>query len=286
MSDKDERNEAVEQFAIEEWKGRDVPRYRTSSSSPREQNGYPIRPSFRERIDLEIATYIEWQDEIDTLLANNESEHIIDLIQWATQEGIDVSKLVAPIHNAMRTCPINPLRQGVIDSMVNQPYTLMLTIASPLVLSDQDNIDNLWHLYKRMNRDLFGRSWSKHRKQGMTGIVVGEPHTFSTYLRGSLHFHSLLTQPPEMADIEWVRAVALKHAPLVKDMSGNPAFDVSMVDIRPICDLPSYNLHGLAQYLTKSMEHPVFANGDYMMPLHPSGIHGIAMRSWKEITNY
>jgi hypothetical protein len=238
--------------------------------------------SFRDGIDIDLSTYATLHNEIDACLALGLPEGITGLPQCETQVT-DLHPLAASVR---RTYPISPKRQGVIDFIVSQQYELMLTVASPLILPEQDYIDNVWFLCKKVNGHYFGRSSTKHRRKGLTGHVAAEPHTFSTYLRGTLHFHILLRFQPEFADIDEFRAAVLEYVPHVKDREKNLALDVSMVDVRPILDLPNYNLPRLAQYVTKSMEHPIFANGEYQMPLRPEGIDGIALRSRKEMTNY
>ena len=247
----------------------------------RKGKGNNANLSFSERPDVDLANHLQCQKELAFLISTGELKSAKDVRQWMAQrKGPEVK----------HAYPTSPLRQGVINSIVSQPYKIMLTIASPTPQADQSQLNNVWFLCGKVSGYYFGRSFTKHHTKGLIGHVAAEPHTFSNHLRGSLNFHILLTQPPEIADIDEFRSVVLGYVPHVKGRNGEPVLDVSMVDVRPVWQDEDGDtkkgLLGLAQYVTKSMEHPQFKNGEYQMPLTPMGIHGIRMRSWKDTTNY
>jgi len=243
--------------------------------------GTKAKLSFSDRLKAKIDNYLLHQKEIDALIAAGDLKGAAH-IRLSVMKGKGIEE--------ESEHPISPRRLGVIKSIVDQPYKLMLTVASPKPQSDQSHFNNVWFLLGKVNGYYFGRSFTKHRSKGLIGHVAAEPHTFSNHLRGSLNFHILLTQPPEITDIDEFRSVVLDYVPHVKGRKSKPVLDVSMVDVRAIWEEKEAGkkdgLLGLAQYVTKSMEHPAFRNGDYQMPLTPMGIQGICMRGWKDISNY
>jgi len=181
-----------------------------------------------------------------------------------------------------RSYKISSLRQGFIDSIASQPYRFMLSISFVLPRSDDEALSDLWHLVTLISKARFGRGWGKRHDDGLIGLVIGEPHTYSEDKRGRLHFHILLREQPQLGDLFDFEQLVRSLLPHVKNKkSGRPVMHADSMDITKIHDLK-----GLAIYLTKSMEHSKFAKGDYIMPLHPKGIDGIGMRSLKDIWNH
>jgi len=159
-------------------------------------------------------------------------------------------------------------------------YTIFMTVAFAHRYADKTSLDGVNFLLKVLNRGIWGNRYGREPTVGLKGIVVAEPHgRISRDFGDRLHFHIMLEEQPEIADLAKFRALVVRELKHVK-CNGRCMLDKRCVDVQAI-----YDVKGLADYLTKCMRRREWKDGDNICFLRPGGIDGVCIPHNRPILN-